>query len=106
MLQYFWLIPLIPLIGVAINGLFGLHIKSEKVIAFIACATIFTSFVISVGAVYGLAQLPAEERHVEYVLYDWIPPTAVTHLTDDALHEKSAPFYVPFGFLLEVLVQF
>ena len=102
MLDLFWLIPLIPLVGVTINGLFGRRIQSEKIIAVIACGTIFVSFVLSVGAVAGLAQLPAEDRHVEFVLYDWIP-SGVAHLTDDALHEESAPFYVPFGFLLDQL---
>ncbi len=102
MLDLFWLIPLIPLVGVIINGLFGRRIKSEKVVALIACATIFTSFILSVGAVAGLAQLPAEERHVEIVLYDWIP-SGVVHLTDDALHEETAIFNIPFGFLLDPL---
>jgi len=102
MIQYFWLIPLIPLVGVIINGIFGRRIKSEKVIAFIACATIFASFVLSIGAVAGLAQLPVEDRNVEHVLYEWIP-SGVAHLTDDALHAESAEFYVPFGFLLDQL---
>jgi len=86
-LTIFWLIPLVPLVGVVINGLLGRRIKSEKVIALIACATILASFFLSVGAVAGLAQLPAEERQVEIVLYDWIP-AGVAHLTDDALHQE------------------
>ena len=71
------------MVGVTINGLFGRRIKSEKVIALIACATILTSFVLSVGAVYELAQRPVEERHEEITLYEWIPSGAVsyTHLT-------------------------
>ena len=100
-LNLFWLIPLVPLVGVAINGLLGRRIKSEKVIALIACATILTSFVLSAGAVYELAQLPVEERHQEIVLYDWIP-SGVAHLTDDA-HGESAIFSVPFAFLLDPL---
>jgi len=101
-MNLFWLIPLIPLVGVVVNGLFGRSIKSEKVVATIACATILASFILSVVAVAGLAQLPAEERHVEIVLYDWIP-SGVVHLTDDALHEETAVFNVPFGFLLDPL---
>jgi len=101
-MNLFWLIPLIPLVGVIVNGLFGRRIKSEKVIATVACATILTSFILSVVAVVGLAQLPAEERHVEIVLYDWIP-SGVAHLSDDALHAESAVFNVPFGFLLDPL---
>ena len=101
-MNLFWLIPLIPLVGVVINGLFGRRIKSEKVIATIACATILTSFILSVGAVAALAQLPAEERHVEILLYDWIP-SGVAHLTDDALHQETATFNVPFAFLLDPL---
>ncbi len=101
-MNLFWLIPLIPLVGVVINGLFGRRIKSEKVIATIACATILTSFILSVGAVAALAQLPAEERHVEILLYDWIP-SGVAHLTDDELHQETATFNVPFAFLLDPL---
>ena len=102
MIDLFWLIPLIPMVGVTINGLFGRRIKSEKVIALIACATILTSFVLSVGAVYELAQRPVEERHEEITLYEWIP-SGVAHLTDDSLHEKTATFSVPFAFLLDPL---
>ena len=101
MLDLFWLVPLIPLAGVAINGLFGRRIKSEKVIAGIACATVLASFIISAGAVAALAQLPSEERHVEIVLYDWIP-SGVAHLSGDAV-EETATFTVPFAFLLDPL---
>ena len=55
MIEYIWLIPLIPLVGVTINGLLGRRIKSEKVIAVIACSTVLASFILSVGAVYELA---------------------------------------------------
>ena len=101
MTDYFWLIPFIPLVGVVINGLFGRRIKNEKVIGAIACATIFTAFVIAVVSVAGLAELPAEERHVETVLYDWIP-AGIAHLSDDAA-EEAAPFVVRAAFLLDPL---
>ena len=101
-LNLFWLIPLVPLVGVTVNGLLGRRIKSEKVIATIACATILTSFILSAGAVYELAQRPVEERHVEIVLYEWIP-SGVAHLSDDALYAESATFSVPFAFLLDPL---
>ena len=81
MINYIWLIPLIPLVGVVVNGLFGRRIKSEKVIAVIACGTVLASFILSVGAVYELAQMPAEERQHEEVLYDWIP-AGVARLSD------------------------
>ena len=101
MTDYFWLIPFIPLVGVVINGLFGRRIKNEKVIGAIACATILAAFVIAVISVAGLAELPAEERHVEATLYDWIP-AGMAHLSDDA-QEEAAPLTVRVAFLLDPL---
>ena len=40
MFEYVWLIPLFPLIGVVINGLFGKSIKNEKIIGGIGSAMV------------------------------------------------------------------
>lgn len=48
-----WLVPLLPLLGAAINGLFGRKFKfSERVIGRVAIGSVGLSFLISVLAVY------------------------------------------------------
>ena len=53
MYRYIWLVPLLPLIGAAINGIFGRWLRfPEKLIGGIAVSTIALSFLITVAAVY------------------------------------------------------
>lgn len=67
-----WLIPLMPIIGFLINGLFGRRF-SKPVVNLVACGSVFVSFLISVYAVLELIGLPAEARSFELILYSWIP---------------------------------
>jgi NADH-quinone oxidoreductase subunit L len=51
--KYIWLVPLLPLIGAAINGIFGRWLRfPEKLIGGIAVGSIALSFLISLAAVY------------------------------------------------------
>jgi NADH-quinone oxidoreductase subunit L len=53
MQKYIWLVPLLPLIGAAINGLLGRKFRfSETLIGGIAVGSVALSFLISVAAVY------------------------------------------------------
>jgi NADH-quinone oxidoreductase subunit L len=53
MYRYIWLVPLLPLIGAAINGIFGRWFRfPEKLVGGIAVGTIALSFLITVAAVY------------------------------------------------------
>jgi NADH-quinone oxidoreductase subunit L len=65
MFEYVWLIPLFPLIGVVINGLFGKKIKNETVIGGIGALMVFGSFLVSCGILMELLSKPAEERFFE-----------------------------------------
>ena len=67
-----WLIPLFPLIGFLINGLFGKKIKNEAVIGAIGTLMIFLSFLVSCGILMQMIGLPAEQRVFEKVLFPWI----------------------------------
>lgn len=67
-----WLIPLFPLIGFLINGLFGKKIKNEAVIGGIATLMIFLSFLVSCGILMQMIGLPPEQRVFEKVLFPWI----------------------------------
>ena len=67
-----WLIPLFPLIGFLINGLFGKKIKNEAVIGGIGTLMIFLSFLVSCGILMQMIGLPPEQRVFEKVMFPWI----------------------------------
>lgn len=71
-MQLIWLIPVLPLIGFLINGLFGKRLPRSGVHT-VACGSVFISFLLAVNAFIQLLQLPASQRSFELVLFDWIP---------------------------------
>jgi NADH-quinone oxidoreductase subunit L len=83
--RYIWLVPLLPLAGAAINGLFGRKLRfSEKLIGSIAVGSIALAFLITVAAVYSYAFSSHALWPEAYVTsqdgafkYDWIPGGAV-----------------------------
>jgi NADH-quinone oxidoreductase subunit L len=72
MLNLIWLIPLLPIVGLAINGLFGRRM-SRTAVGLVACGVVFASLVIAAGAVWQLAQLPEGERYHEVSVARWMP---------------------------------
>src|SRR5881296_3835818 len=53
MYRYIWLVPLLPLVGAAINGIFGRWFRfPEKLIGAIAVGSVALSFLISIAAIY------------------------------------------------------
>jgi NADH-quinone oxidoreductase subunit L len=71
-LQLIGILPLIPLVGVVINGLFGRKL-SARAAGRVGSATVLLAFLLSIGAVWELSQLPSEERHVQVDLGTWMP---------------------------------
>ena len=67
-----WLIPILPLIGFLINGLFGKKIKNETVIGGIAAGAVLGSFVVSCMTLFKLLSLPSTERVAEVKIFSWI----------------------------------
>jgi len=102
--RYIWLIPLLPLAGAAINGLFGRKFRfSERLVSAIAVGSIALSFLITVGAVYSYAFSSSALWPATYTTgqdgsfkFDWIPggPVRLTEGADQrmamALEEASA----------------
>ncbi|MCX6826890.1 MAG: NADH-quinone oxidoreductase subunit L, partial [candidate division Zixibacteria bacterium] len=82
-----YLIPLFPLIGFLINGLF-IGRFNRKMIAAIACGAVGLSLVWGVRLFYDLLTLPANARAIEEILFVWI---------------SSGQFNVNIGFLLDPL---
>jgi NADH-quinone oxidoreductase subunit L len=81
MLGLLWLIPLLPLVGFAVNGLLGARLLPRRAVPVIACATVLASFLISAGAVLELqavAPSPEDLRagtapRVTQDLFEWLP---------------------------------
>src|ERR1043166_3610941 len=94
MYKYIWLVPLLPLVGAAINGIFGRWFRfSEKLIGGIAVGTVALSFLISLAAVYsygfsGNAQWPNPYISTQGS-FTWIPAGAVKQSLGIA--QPSAP---------------
>ncbi len=80
--KYIWLVPLLPLVGAAINGIFGRWFRfSEKLISGIAVGTVALSFLISLAAIYsygfsGNALWPNPYVTTQ-TAFTWIPGGAV-----------------------------
>src|SRR5437588_11946835 len=82
MYKYIWLVPLLPLIGAALNGIFGRWFRfSEKLIGGIAVGSVALSFLISVAAIssYGFASnsLWPNPYVSTQAAFMWIPGGAV-----------------------------
>src|SRR5205085_11109052 len=92
MYRFIWLVPLLPLLGAAINGLLGRKFRfSERLIGSVAVGSVALAFLVSVAAVvsYGTGVWPRA-----YVTsqdgafkYTWIPGGA-TELTE-GLSERA-----------------
>jgi len=61
-MQYIWLIPLLPGIGAALNGIVGIRYFSRRVAGLVACATMTASLVLAMVAFWQLVQLAPAER--------------------------------------------
>ncbi len=88
MLKYLFFIPLLPLIGAAINGLLGRRLKfSETTVAIIACGTTGLSCLLALGAIYDYAMNHGHEIYVDTnYAYTWIEGgggrTTLSHLAN------------------------
>lgn len=83
-----WLIPVLPGIGAALNGLLGIRYFSKPVAAAIACATMGAALLLSIFAFAQL--LGAEHREHVVTLGHWIPPIPLQ--TVDGLGAFQAPW--------------
>ena len=83
-----WLIPVLPGIGAALNGLLGIRYFSKPVAAAIACATMGGALLLSIFAFAQL--LGAEHREHVVTLAHWIPPIPLQ--TVDGLGAFEAPW--------------
>src|ERR1700741_623275 len=98
MQKYIWLVPLLPLIGAAINGLLGRKLRfSETLIGGIAVGSVALSFLISLTAVFSYGFGGHPEWPKPYLTsqdgfsFNWIPGGAVSiNHGAEARHEAQA----------------
>ena len=72
MTEQLYLIPLFPLIGFLIIGLFGKRLGSERTVAIIGSGAIALSFITAVRVFLTLVARPAEERAIVDHVFSWI----------------------------------
>ena len=92
-----WLIPLLPGLGAAINGLVGIRSFSKQTAGLVACSTMGLAFLLALNAFFQLLGLPEEERSHTVFIADWIP--AIPLQTVDGW----GSFVAPWSFLLDPL---
>lgn len=87
MFDLVWLIPVFPLVGFLINGLFGKQF-SEKTIGWIGASALGASFLVTVSILLQMIALEPGSRSVQKIVYTWM---------------ASGDLNVPIGFLLDPL---
>ena len=90
-----WLIPVLPGVGAALNGAFGVRYFSKQTAALIACGAMGGALLLSLVAFVQL--LGAEHREHVVELAQWIPPIALETASG------VGAFEVPWAFRLDPL---
>ena len=96
-MQYIWLIPLLPGIGAAINGLIGIRSFSRRTAGAVGVTTMAAALALSVVAFFQLLGLPADARAYDVTVAQWIP--RIPLMTEQGI----GGFEVPWGFRLDPL---
>jgi NADH-quinone oxidoreductase subunit L len=96
-MRFIWLIPLLPGIGAAINGLVGIRYFSRKTAGLVACATMTMALGLALVAFWQLLGLPHDAREYDVVIAQWIPTIPLQ------THSGFAGFTAPWGFRLDPL---
>ena len=96
-MRYIWLIPLLPGLGAAINGLLGIRSFSRKTSGVLACTMMVAALGLSLFAFWQLLGLPPEARAYDVNVADWIPQIPLQ------THDGIGLFRVTWGFRLDPL---
>ena len=96
-MRYIWLIPLLPGLGAAINGLIGIRSFSRRTAGLVACTMMTAALGLALFAFWQLLALPADARAYDIVVAQWIPSIPLQ------THIGIGGFQVPWGFRLDPL---
>ncbi len=96
-MRFIWLIPILPGIGAAINGLLGIRSFSRKTAGAVAVTMMLGALGLAVFAFWQLLGLPADARAFDVTVAQWIPKIPL------ATHSGIGMFQVPWGFRLDPL---
>src|SRR4051812_24744178 len=96
-MRYIWLIPLLPGLGPAINGLVGIRSFSRRTSGAVAVTMMTAALALSLVAFWQLLGLDGEARAFDVVVADWIPQIPL------ATHDGIGLFHVTWGFRLDPL---
>src|SRR5436190_186129 len=96
-MRYIWLIPLLPGVGAAINGLLGIRAFSRRTAGVVACTTMTAALGLSLFAFWQLWGLKEDARAYDVTVAQWIPSIPLQTNTGVGLLE------VPWGFRLDPL---
>src|SRR3984893_11487273 len=97
-MQYIWLIPLLPGLGAAVNGLVGIRAFSRRTSGVVACAMMTAALGLSLLAFWQLLGQPEGQRFLDVTIAQWIP--SIPLQMHDGLVGR---FQVPWGFRLDPL---
>jgi NADH:ubiquinone oxidoreductase subunit 5 (subunit L)/multisubunit Na+/H+ antiporter MnhA subunit len=92
-----WLIPLLPGIGAAINGVVGVRAFSKTVAGLVACTSMGAALLLSGWAFWELLGLAPEARDHVVTIATWIPRIPL------ATANGIGGFEVPWAFRLDPL---
>src|SRR2546423_1467981 len=89
-MRYIWLIPLLPGLGAAINGIVGIRWFSRKTAGVVAVTTMTAALALSLVAFWQLLGLSGEARAYDVNVADWIPQIPLA--TRDGIFLISSTF--------------
>jgi len=97
-MQYIWLIPLLPGLGAAINGLVGIRSFSRQTAGALASAMMLAAFGLSLFAFMQLLALPPDMRFHDVNVAQWFSAIPM-----QLRNGTIGTFQVPWGFRLDPL---
>ncbi len=92
-----WLIPILPGIGAALNGLIGIRWFSKRTAGLVACSTMGAALLLSLNAFIQLLGLEGDNRFYQVTIAHWIPPIPLQTV------DGMGAFEVPWAFTLDPL---
>jgi NADH-quinone oxidoreductase subunit L len=106
-MRYIWLLPLLPLLGALVNGVFGIRWFSRRVSGTLACVLMAAATAIGITAFVQLLQLPADERVYDVTLGSWFPAIPLATASGIGTFEAAWTFRLdPLAAMMVLVVTF